>query len=539
MYSTRINFIVAFILVLVAFVFLLLATISAPVVKTFELAKTTTHSFGVFGYCTLKDGTCSSATYPLNLSDIDGKANWLLSSSTRDTLAKIFILTPIALGFNFITMILLLACNFVAGGESRSIVLITIVVNFITLLVTIISAIITVLVYHPFLQWTGWILIGSAAACLLSLIIITVSLTKLSSDDDLDELVLEVNERSSAEKERFDRLFGGKPPINTSYNDHSSSTMDNEFDYKTFKVSTTSSGNGGMGAGSGTTAVTAASAVTLGQNRYNPYNKFTNSTDDYQQPPQVSSFSEQYAKSNPSIGYTTPQQDSTNAIPYPTSAGSYPTDSSAFSINHKSVFEHHPEVEGHKPFTELDDDFDDEELPKTTGGHIPEDSDAESDFTSVSQRAPNPEYHQYSQGGGYYQQHYNNVHNFQSDTGSQLQPQQPLISPQQQQYPVGYNRSGNYQPVPTTPPSAGYFPPAPAPVQHVPPPQPRPTISDNVLNNNPDFAVGRMPNKRKVAPGFVPVAARYAGGAPRGGGYGRAPGPTPHINRGDGPYGMR
>ena len=44
--------------------------------------------------------------------------------------------------------------------------------------------------------------------------------------------------------------------------------------------------------------------------------------------------------------------------------------------------------------------------------------------------------------------------------------------------------------------------------------QQRPTISDNVLSNNPDFAFSRggvLQQKRRVQPGFVPVASRYKG----------------------------
>ena len=60
--------------------------------------------------------------------------------------------------------------------------------------------------------------------------------------------------------------------------------------------------------------------------------------------------------------------------------------------------------------------------------------------------------------------------------------------------------------------SGSYFPnQGPVPV----PPQQQqqvrgPTISENVLNNNPDFQFSRWSTtKRRVNPGFVPVAARY------------------------------
>ena len=57
--------------------------------------------------------------------------------------------------------------------------------------------------------------------------------------------------------------------------------------------------------------------------------------------------------------------------------------------------------------------------------------------------------------------------------------------------------------------------------QSQPQPPRGPTVSDNVLNNNPDFQFARLhqqqqqQQRRKANPGFVPVAARY-NGAPLG-----------------------
>lgn len=179
--SFRLSFnTISFVVILVSFVFLLLATISSPVVKAFKLGDTASHTYGVFGFCWNNDLDCFTG-YPLSLSQVDDSTkNWLLLESSRDTLAKMFILTPIALGFNLILLVLI----FVSHFGSRPVVIIAIVVNVIALILTIISCVISILSFYPNLGWTAWILIGSGAATIISIIGLVLTLLFGTDGDD-------------------------------------------------------------------------------------------------------------------------------------------------------------------------------------------------------------------------------------------------------------------------------------------------------------------------------------------------------------------
>ena len=151
------------------------------------------------------------------------------------------------------------------------------------------------------------------------------------------------------------------------------------------------------------------------------------------------------------------------------------------------------------------------------------DSD-DSDFTSVSQRPPNPQYYGSNSGSGtgYLPSNvvsqYSHVQQYQPIHQQGMPP--PPQPPQQQYRPtgqyspspnMGYNntpmRSGGGVPPPGAGPGPGpvpvsgsYFPnQGPVPV----PPQQQqqvrgPTISENVLNNNPDFQFSRGGQQQNV-----------------------------------------
>lgn len=155
----------------------------------------------------------------------------------------------------------------------------------------------------------------------------------------------------------------------------------------------------------------------------------------------------------------------------------YPVSVAPFSLE---VFEHHAQVEGHQPFAQ-------EYVEDGKGFRNNErgaDSDTELDFTSVSQRAPNPQY---------------------QDPGRR--PQVPHNGPGPSH---GYQSQPNYsfaqagpKPSPTSY-NGGY---APFVQNYAAPQQRQPTLSETVLSNNPDFGVAGPP-KRKAQPGFIPVSRR-------------------------------
>ncbi|KAG7665521.1 uncharacterized protein J8A68_000923 [[Candida] subhashii] len=565
---------VSFIVILVSFVFLLLATISTPIVNTFSLAKTASHTYGLFGYCD-DNNNCSGATYPIILSAVsDRTTNWIFDGSKRDTLAKIFIITPIALGFNFILFVLIIATHF----GSRSVCLIAIVINLLSLVLTIVSTIITILTFYPNMSWTGWLLVGSAAANIVSIAFLLLSLRVMSDDDDddLESLTQLANSTPFADNtEKFNARF---PSTNAH---EATSSLEKDYDYRGYTTTMRHpTGSSGSTSAYGNAPAPVASTSLLNTR---PYQAFAESNAKYSKssdalisaaaaaaapisagmgPGRTDSFTSNYSNATPNAfqysGKVTPPRNFDDPptgdsnlpqpefqynnshpnqppIPYPVNQNTNHTGPNPYQNNHDDMFEFGPQTTSdpsHKLYRELDDDFDDEEdlnARQFRGGAgtsqdnmmNEEISDNDSDFTSVSQRAPNP---QYVDNSGYYQQ-------------QQYAPHQQ--QPHMQQPPHEY---GPVQP--------GYVPqsgPGPAPVggYNMQPVQggsslipPRPSVSEAALSNNPDFSIGGRfgaANKRKVAPGFVPVAARYNNG-PRPGG---APGSGRPGGAAGGAYGMR
>jgi hypothetical protein len=524
---------ISVILTLVTFVFLLLATISTPVIDIFNLGKTAESTYGIFGTC---QGTvCSKATYPVKLSEIEPATTWLLANTTRDNLAKIFIVAPIALGFSFITFILLIASLF----TSNTVVLVALVVNVISFITTTLIAVIVVLVFYPNVAWTGWILIGAAGGSLISLICLILQLTLNKETHSDDNSLSEFIDKDSASgfetpfgpMDNNATSFGG--PVPNHYND-SSSSFSKGFEskgsapqsYNQFKLTQSNGVVGPQQPANETRTMSNSSAYYSNPQLANDFTQKQN----YNQGSSVSVFDNFDSRSGGSVikhpqMANPPRNYNPNAVPSDKMAGlPYPANSvdPAYPLNHASVFEHHPEVEGHKPFTELND-FDDDDVVLQTSLQqagpidVGNNSDADSDFTSVSQRAINPSYND-----GYQsvpQQKYPHVQQFVPHFQQQQSPLIPQNSFQQQQAPMIPQQNNHFQQNSSQQNSfqQNNFQQQPVPQQFnqssqhsQPPAQHRgPTVSDTVLNNNPDFGVGGIgPSKRKLQNGFVPVANR-------------------------------
>lgn len=595
--SFRLNFnTVSFNLILASFVFLLLATITTPIVKSLPLSITASHTYGLFGYCDIEN-TCLAATYPVVLSNVDDSTtNWIFDSDKRDILAKIFIITPIALGFNFILLVLIIISHFVAA---RAVALITIIVNVLSMLLTIASTVITILAFYPNLAWGGWILIGSGAGNILSLIFLLLFLRVVASDDEDDDDLKSLTELARTlpfhENEKFDSRF-------TSNNIHpSANSIDKDYDYRgytTMRNPTSSSNDSTGGAGYGNPPVPVHSASLLNTRPYQSFGannaKFNDQPVDAVDttvvaPPSAAGIASTVgggpgtgrADSFNSSSYSTfsskpyqysgklvphnyqggrldtqtelPQpefqyNESDEIIPYPldlnvqtrSNPSSFTTNNhhqhqinnnhnnnsnnnsnNNINVNHdeSDMFEFSPQPES-KLYQGLEDEYDDDEddlnnrnqYPHGTDPqHIDEISDNDSDFTSVSQRPPNPQY----DGGAYSYPHHQQMaqhHHFQGAPqpmgNNNLVPQ---VYAQPQPGPMGPGGG------PSGGPQGGYIPPPPG--SGAPIPVARPSVSETALSNNPDFSIGRpMGNKRKVVGGFVPVAARYNNGTRPGAG---------------------
>lgn len=176
-----------------ALAFLIIATISTPVVHSLPLADDGTYKYGVFGYC--KGSTCSSASASYEPSKLDSNVKWTMGSSARDKLAKILIVAPVAAGLTLITMLVnVMGIASISAGGSRVYWTIAIFLSMIAFLLSALICVISVLLFYPHLKWPCWLLIASAVFNLISLVLIgfaakfvPVSLESDRSDEEEEE----------------------------------------------------------------------------------------------------------------------------------------------------------------------------------------------------------------------------------------------------------------------------------------------------------------------------------------------------------------
>lgn len=542
---------VSLVLLVVAFAFLILGVVTLPISSSLKLGSTPDYTFGIFGYC--HKGKCSSSLYPVSFGDIDKNENWLLTASTRNTLSKGFIISPISCGLVFLALIFTSASLFV---QHSLIKIFSLVFGFISFVALTVTGVFVVLVFHPHVAWTGWILIAAAALALAALPCLFFSIgvkESVSQDDESENSAFggygKIDNDTSFTsttlmKQNSDSKVQFNGPVTTAYGENASS-FSNEYSYR------------GMTGGGGYDVTKNDSQTSLFNSKPNDAKDFTkqrptapslnlngSTTSFYgdlkmnmHEVPRTPISAKQkmapHLVPNSAVTSNSHLPDNT-ALPYPPSESAITRlDSAKYG-----VFDHHPEVEGHKPFTELDDselnDQESETLPQ------PQDSDDDSDFTSISQRPPNvdfPGYYQQAPQHQPYAQHYQQPYPQQA---YQIRPNlsEPIQLPQQSSYygsdgssaNRGYYQQPQGQRPPQPPQHYQQFAPQgyggrSAPFQPRPVPQSKPhgpTISDSVLNNNPDFALGAG-GRRK----FVPVAARN-----------NASNRPARSGARDGPYGM-
>lgn len=456
----------ALVLCLVAFVFMLLALILGPVAPTLKLAEAGSTVFGIFGYVT---GNTKTKGYPIAILKADtGVSDWLFSSLRRDTVAKAFVVAPIACGLAFLAII---AYGF--GHVTRVGRIVGFVLNLLAFAACVATCVTVVLAFYPHVGVIGWLTVAAAGCALIALVMGGVSLCFGGRDDEYDENDLELY-TAGYTSQKFDDKFANVQ-TNTISLPHTNDTQGYDFAAKPFNhqqpTKTVTNDLGSVGSNRHMQAppdlvvglvalhpvvpklaprVTPAMAAATG-----------NINDPYGNPTQFSH--------NQAVARGEPQ------APYPTGAPLLTYDA--------LVFEHHPNVEGHQPFTEMDDYDVGEDVVRNY--HL----DLDLDFTSVSQREPNPYYNGNPPPPPPHQQ-YPNVQQFAPNYNQQF------MQLQSQPY------HGNVAP-------RGYAPQASPPARG-------PTTSEQVLNQNPDFNfVGATRQKRAQAPGFVPVAARYKQGGGR------------------------
>ncbi|KAJ4374242.1 hypothetical protein N0V83_002983 [Neocucurbitaria cava] len=150
------------ILFFVAFVLLLLSTLSTPVIKAIPLATYRGIHFGVLGYC--DNGTCDGPMIGYNTESLFGDssdADFSLPAASRHALSSILIVHPVAALMTLICFGLSVAAHFHSPAHSPRYLLALLIFTFPTLLVTLLAFLVDILLFVPHVAWGGWIVLGA------------------------------------------------------------------------------------------------------------------------------------------------------------------------------------------------------------------------------------------------------------------------------------------------------------------------------------------------------------------------------------------
>lgn len=156
------------ILLFIAFVLLLLATLSTPIIKAIPLASFDGVDFGVFGYC--KGDVCTTKVgYNTdNLFSSSDASDFSLSSSARHSLSGILIVHPVAALLTLICFLLAFAAHFHSPAHSPRYLLALLILTFPTLLVALLAFLVDILLFVPHMQWGGWIVLAATILIIAS-----------------------------------------------------------------------------------------------------------------------------------------------------------------------------------------------------------------------------------------------------------------------------------------------------------------------------------------------------------------------------------
>ncbi|KAF2160273.1 hypothetical protein M409DRAFT_29362 [Zasmidium cellare ATCC 36951] len=151
------------IIFLVAFVLLLLSTISTPVIKGIPLGSFQGYNFGVLGWC--KGDRCEGPRVGYSTNGLFSGPNtdqdFSLPQDTRNSLSSILIVHPIAAFLALVCFGLAVAAHFHGPSHSPRYLLALLILTFPTLLITLLAFLVDILLFVPHMQWGGWIVLAA------------------------------------------------------------------------------------------------------------------------------------------------------------------------------------------------------------------------------------------------------------------------------------------------------------------------------------------------------------------------------------------
>lgn len=203
----------------VAMAFLVIACLTAPVFHQIGLSEKSGTTYGVFGYCETLSG-CSSAKAIYDVPAEQAKGdNWAFSKHSRTILGKMLIATPVAAGLNFFAflslMMTLVSVLLSRSGTIKGSAFAFFVNLFLTALAFLASAFVCFVVFFtfwPHTTWITWLMIPAAALPLIEvpLVFLAHSRGPLSRGSDEQE---DSDDEAVGMLQREDTSFAGEKPL--------------------------------------------------------------------------------------------------------------------------------------------------------------------------------------------------------------------------------------------------------------------------------------------------------------------------------------
>ncbi|KAF2435677.1 pali-domain-containing protein [Tothia fuscella] len=157
------------ILFFIAFVLLLLSTLSTPVIKGVPLASYKGTTYGVWGTCG-PNGNCSKIEIGYDTSAIPNgpSTDFSISSSTRHSVSYILIVHPVAALLSLICFSLAVASHFHSPAHSPRFLLGLFILTIPTLLASLLAFLVDILLFIPHVGWGGWIVLVATIVIIIA-----------------------------------------------------------------------------------------------------------------------------------------------------------------------------------------------------------------------------------------------------------------------------------------------------------------------------------------------------------------------------------
>ncbi|ODV87385.1 hypothetical protein CANARDRAFT_26786 [[Candida] arabinofermentans NRRL YB-2248] len=146
-------------LLLISFVFQLLAVLSVPITSRISLCTYNGYKFGVFGLCDAE--TCTDIRIGYRPSEIAKFSGFTLPSNARHSISYLLVVHPLAAGFTLVLFCMTVMSFHKKLSSSSQFYLLILLWTLPTFLFSLLAFLVDILLFIPHLDWFGWTILAS------------------------------------------------------------------------------------------------------------------------------------------------------------------------------------------------------------------------------------------------------------------------------------------------------------------------------------------------------------------------------------------